>query len=77
MSGGKTVPVALMKAASPRSKEDEDRRGASWFTENMPGMWRARGKALAWQWRMAWLNVSGTSPQRAHGRESSALNQEG
>ena len=29
MSGGKAVPVALMKAANQRRREDEDQRGAS------------------------------------------------
>ena len=36
MSGGQAVPVALMKAASSRSKEDKDLRGASWSTEKTP-----------------------------------------
>ena len=39
MSGGKTVPVALMKAASERRREDEDHRGASWSTEETPWRW--------------------------------------
>ena len=37
-SGGKAVPVALMKAAGERRREDEDQRGASWSTEETP--WR-------------------------------------
>ena len=36
MSGGKVVPVAFMKAASERRREDEDHRGASWSTEETP-----------------------------------------
>ena len=64
MSGGKAVPVALMKAASERRREDEDQRGASWSTEETPWRWRARAEALAGEQRMAWLNVSGSSPQR-------------
>ena len=38
MSGGKAVPVALMKAASERRREDEDQSGASRSTEETP--WR-------------------------------------
>ena len=41
MSGGKAVPVALMKATSERRTEDEDQRGASWSTEETPWRWRA------------------------------------
>ena len=33
MSGGKAVRVGFMKAANERRTEDEDQRGASWFTE--------------------------------------------
>ena len=36
MSGGKAVPVALMKAANQRRREDEDQRGASGPTVEMP-----------------------------------------
>ena len=36
MSGGKAVPVALMKGANERRKEDEDQRGASGPTVEMP-----------------------------------------
>ena len=36
MPGGKAVPVALMKAASERRREDEDQRGASGPTEETP-----------------------------------------
>ena len=64
MSGGKVVPVALMKAASERRREDEDQRGASWSAEEMPWRWRARAEALAGQRRIGWLNVSGSFPQR-------------
>ena len=64
MSGGKAVPVALMKAASERRREDENQRGASWSTEETPWRWRARAEALAGQRRIAWVNVSGSSPQR-------------
>ena len=53
ISGGKAVPVAQMKAASPRSREDEYQTGASWPTEETPWRWRARGEALAGQRRMA------------------------
>ena len=70
MSGGKVVPVAFMKAASERRREDEDYRGASWSTEETPGRWRARAGALAGQRRMAWLSVSGSSPQRGQSGES-------
>ena len=63
-SGGKAVPVALMKAASGRRREDEDQRGASWSTEETAWRWLARAKALAGERRIAWLNVSGSSPQR-------------
>ena len=70
MSGGKAVPVAFMKAASERRREDEDQRGASWSTEETPWRWRARAEALAGQRRMAWLNVRGASPQRGQSGES-------
>ena len=63
MSGEKTVLVALMKAAIERRREDEDQRGASGPTEETPWRWRARAAALAGQQRIAWLNVSGSSPQ--------------
>ena len=36
MSGGKAVPVALMKAANERRREDEDQRGVSGPTEETP-----------------------------------------
>ena len=36
MSGGKAVPVALMKAASERRREAEDQKGASGPTEETP-----------------------------------------
>ena len=62
MSGGKAVLVALMKAASERRREDEDQRGASGPTEKTPWRWRAHAEALAGQRRIAWLNVSGSSP---------------
>ena len=77
MSGGKAVPVALMKAANEMRREDEDQRGASWSTEETPWRWRARAEALAGQRRTAWLNVSGSSPQRGQSVDSLALNQEG
>ena len=64
MSGGKAMPVALMKAASERRWEDEDQRGASLSTEETPWRWRARAEALAGQRRIAWRNVAGSSPQR-------------
>ena len=76
MSSGKVVPVAVMKAASKR-REDEDQRGASWATEKTPWRWRARAEGLAGQQRMAWLNVSGSSPHRGQSGELSVLNQEG
>ena len=63
MSGGKVVPVALMKAANERRREDKDQRGASGPTEETPWRWRARAEALAGQRRTAWLNVSGSSQQ--------------
>ena len=64
MSGRKTVPLALMKAASERRREDEDQREESWSTEETPWRWRARAEAFAGQRRIAWLNVSGSSQQR-------------
>ena len=69
MSGGKGVPVALMKSASERRREDEDQRGASWSTAETPWRWRARAEALAGQRRMGWLNVTGSSPQRGQSVE--------
>ena len=77
MSSGKAVPLAFMKAASERRREVEEQRGALWSTEETPWRWRARAEALAGQWRMAWLNVSGSFPQRGQSGESPALNQEG
>ena len=53
MSGGKAVPVALIKAASLRRREDEDHRGGSWSTEETPGRWQADAEALTGQRRMA------------------------
>ena len=53
ISGGKAVPVALMKAASERRREDEEQRGASGPTEETPWRWRARAEALTWQPKMA------------------------
>ena len=70
MSRGKAVPVAFMKAASTRSKGDEDHRVGSWSTVETPWGWRARAEALAGQRRMAWLNISGSSPQRGQSEES-------
>ena len=70
MSGGKAVPVALMKAASERRREVEDQRGASWPTKETPWRRRARAEALAGQRRIAWLNISGSSPQRGQSMES-------
>ena len=55
MCGGKAVPVALMKSASDRWRDDEDRRGASWSTQETSWRWRARAEALAGQRRIAWL----------------------
>ena len=63
ISVGKAVPVAFVKAASERRREDENERGASWSTEETPWRWRTRAEALAGQQRMAWLNVSGSSQQ--------------
>ena len=74
MAGGKAVLVAQMYAASPRTREDENRGEASWSTEETPWRRRADAEALAGQRRMAWLNVSGLSPQRGLSRKSSALN---
>ena len=70
MSGGKAVLVALMKAASERRREDKHQRRGSWSTKETPGRWRARAGALAGQRRIAWLNVSGSSPQRGQSVES-------
>ena len=70
MSGGKAVPVALMKAASERRREDEDERGVPWSTDETPWRWRAHAEALAGQRRIAGLNVSGSSPQRGQSGES-------
>ena len=53
MSGGKAVPVALMKAANEMRREGEDQRGASWSTEETPWRWRARAETLAGQRRIA------------------------
>ena len=39
--------VALMKATSHRSREDEAERGASWSTEETPWRWRACAETLA------------------------------
>ena len=77
MSSGKGVPVALIKVASERRKEDEDQRGGSWSTNETPWRWRACAEALAEQRRRAWQNVSGLSPYKGQSGESSALNQEG
>ena len=77
MSEGKAVPVALMKAASERRREDEKQRGASWPTEKTPWRRRAGAEALVGHRRIAWLNVSGSSPQRGQSVQSRALNQEG
>ena len=70
MPGGKAVPVALMKAASEMRREDEEQRGASWSTEETPWRRRARAEALAGQRRIAWLNVSGSSPQAGQSVDS-------
>ena len=70
MSGGKAVPVALMKAANEGRRQDEDQRGASGPTEERPWRWRARAEALAGQRRTARLNVSGSFPQRGQSEES-------
>ena len=64
MPGGKAVPVALMKAASMRRRDDEDQRGASWSTKETRWRWRARAETLAGLQRIAWLNASGSSQQR-------------
>ena len=53
MSGGKAVPVALLKAANKRRREVEDQRAASWPTEETPWRWRAHAEALAGQRRIA------------------------
>ena len=58
-SGGKAVLVALIKATSERSREDEYERGVSWSTDETPWGWRACAEALAEQRRIAWLNVLG------------------
>ena len=70
MSGGKAVPVALIKAASERRREDEDQTGASWSTEETPWRCRAHAEALAGQRRIAWLKVSGSSLQRGQSVDS-------
>ena len=70
MSGGKAVRVTLIKAANERRREDDDQRGASGPTEEAPWRWRARAEALAGQRRIAWQNVSGSSPQRGQSAES-------
>ena len=69
MSGGKPVPVAFIQSASERRRKDEEQRRAYWSTEETPWRWRARAEALAGQRRMAWLNVSGSSPQRGQSGE--------
>ena len=70
MSGGKVVPVAYMKAARERRREDEDQIGESWSTKEKPWRWRTRAEALAGQLRMAWLNVSGSSQRWGQNGES-------
>ena len=70
MFRGKAVLMAFIKAASERRRQDEDQRGAYWSTEETPWRWQARAEALAGQRRMAWLNVSGSSPQRGQSGES-------
>ena len=77
ISGGKPVSVALINTVSERRREDVAQRGASWSTDETPWRWQARAEALAGQWRIAWLKVSGSSPHRGPSGESSALNQEG
>ena len=68
--GGKAVPVALMKAASERTRGDEVPRGASWSTNETPWRWPAGAEALAGQRRIAWLNISGSSLQRGQSVDS-------
>ena len=58
MSGGRAVPVALMKAAHKRRREDENHRGESGPTAKTPWRWRARAEALTGEQRTAWLNIS-------------------
>ena len=70
MSGGKAVPVALTKAASKRRREDEDQKGVCWSTEETTGRWQAHAEALVGQWRIAWLSISGSSPQRGQSADS-------
>ena len=77
MSGGKAVPVALINATSKRRRENENQRRASWSTEETPWRWQAHAEALAGQRSIAWLNISGSSPQRGQSLEAWALNQEG
>ena len=70
MTRGKALPVTLIKAASEMRREDKDQRGASWSTEETPWRWRARAEALTVQRRIAWLNVSVSSPQRGQSVDS-------
>ena len=58
MSGGKFVPVALMKAAKARRRGLEDQRGNSGPTSERPWRRRSRLSAVEGQRRMASLNVS-------------------
>ena len=51
MFGGKAEPVAFIKAASERRREDNELRGASWSTEETRWRWRALAEALAGQQR--------------------------
>ena len=61
-SGGKFVPVALMKAAKARRRGLEDQRGDSGPMSERPGRRRFHLLAMEGQRRMAWLNVSSSFP---------------
>ena len=62
MSGGKFVPVAIMKAAKVRRRGLEDHRGDSGPTSERPWRRCSHLSAVEGQRRMAWLNVSSSFP---------------
>ena len=62
MSGGKFVPVAVMKEARARRRVLEDQRGDSGLTSERPWRRRSLMSEVEVQRRMAWLNVSSSLP---------------
>ena len=67
ISGENALPVDLMKAASKRSKEEEDQTGTSGLTGEMPWRWHALAAALAGQCRMAWMRLAMNFPNSMKG----------